>query len=88
MLWALIIAIVVIGVVVLYNREAFDNDTMIIIQGSQGMYPRLDFNEYMRDAIKHNDQHQHGSSPSCQEPSVITFTGEDEMFGLRGFHAA
>jgi hypothetical protein len=48
MLWFLVVLIALIGVVVLYNYETFDNDTMIIVQGGgQSHYPTFDFNKYM-----------------------------------------
>ena len=47
--------IVVIGVMVLYNNETFDNNTMIIMQGNGNTpkYPVFDFNRYMDTMTMH-----------------------------------
>lgn len=48
------LVIILTGVFVLYNQERFDNDTMIIIQGSQSQYPRLDLDQYMQGIMQHH----------------------------------
>ena len=52
----------------LFNHEAFDNDTMIIMQGSGGhsQYPAFDFNKYMDAMMMH--MHPPPDTVYLQEP--------------------